>query len=102
MTLRLKIWNTRETRAKFRISQMTVSKGAFVVGKTVRDIMWPASSTVISIKRANEIAEDTDNNGEKKLYVGDTVVLHAKYFDEEELRKLLFGLVGKENEIKLI
>lgn len=82
--------------------EMTVSKGAFVVGKTVRDIMWPSSSTVISIKRADEIDEDTDNNGEKKLYAGDTVVLHAKYFDEEELKELLFGLVGRESEINKV
>jgi NhaP-type Na+/H+ and K+/H+ antiporter len=88
--------------AKISNFEMKVSNGSFVVGKTVRDIMWPSSSTVLSIKRADEIGEDTDNNGEKKLYAGDTVVLHAKYFDEAELKNILFGLVGKDNEIKII
>jgi hypothetical protein len=41
-----------------------------------------------------------DNDGEKKLYVGDTLVLRARFFDEEEIRKMLVGLVGTEHEIK--
>ncbi len=88
--------------AKISNFEMKVSQGSFVVGKTVRDIMWPSSSTVLSIKRADEIGEDTDNNGEKKLYVGDTVVLRAKYYDEAELKKLLVGLVGHDTEINII
>jgi hypothetical protein len=82
--------------------EMIVSDGSFVVGKTVRDIMWPSSSTVLSIKRADSAEEDTDNNGEKKLRVGDAVVLRAKYYDESELRKILFGLVGNDSEIRII
>ncbi len=79
--------------------EMTVAHGSFVVGKAVRDIMWPASSVVISIKRADEAQKDMDNDGEKKLYVGDTVVLRARFFDETEIRSLLVGLVGSEHEI---
>jgi H+/Cl- antiporter ClcA len=85
--------------AKISCFEMKVSENAFVVGKTVRDIMWPSSSVVIGIKRAEEKKDDMDNDGEKKLFVGDTVILRARYFDEEELKNLLFGLVGKEFEI---
>ena len=86
--------------AKISCFEMKVCRNSFVVGKTVRDIMWPSSSVVIGIKRAQEKHDDMDNDGEKKLFVGDTVILRARYFDEEELKKLLFGLVGKETEIK--
>lgn len=79
--------------------EMKVSHGAFVVGKAVRDIMWPSASVVISVTRADETKKDMDNDGEKKLYVGDTLVLRARFFDENEIRTLLVGLVGTEHEI---
>ena len=82
--------------------EMTVAHNSFVVGKAVRDIMWPSSSVVVSIKRADETKKDMDNDGEKKLYVGDTLVLRAKFYDEDEIRSLLIGLVGKEHEITRI
>ena len=82
--------------------EMVVSHNSFVVGKAVRDIMWPSASVVISITRADETKQDMDNDGEKKLYVGDTVVLRARYFDEAEIRKLLVGLVGSEHEINKV
>ena len=79
--------------------EMRVSKGAFVIGKTVRDIMWPASAVVTGVTRADEAEEDMDHDGEKKLLEGDTVILRAKFYDEEEIRSLLCGLVGKDHEI---
>lgn len=79
--------------------EMKVSHDSFVVGKAVRDIMWPSASVVISITRADETRKDMDNDGEKKLYVGDTLVLRARFFDEDEIRKTLIGLVGSEHEI---
>lgn len=82
--------------------EMTVSHNSFVVGKAVRDIMWPHSSVVVSIKRADETAKDMDNDGEKKIFAGDTLLLRAKFFEEDEIRKLLSGLVGSDYEIKRI
>ena len=100
LTLENMVHEQNEGRvANISCFEMKVSENAFVVGKMVRDIMWPASSVVIGIKRAEAKKDDMDNDGEKKLYVGDTVILRARYFDEEELKKLLFGLVGKEFEI---
>lgn len=74
--------------------KMKISEHAFVVGKAVRDIMWPSSSVVIGITRADEKRQDMDNDGEKKLYGGDTIVVRAKFFDEAELKKQLAGLIG--------
>ncbi len=78
--------------------EMKVTAGAFVVGKAVRDIMWPHASVVVGITRSDETKKDMDNDGEKKLYVGDTIMVRARYFDEEELLSLLKALVG-ETEI---
>ncbi|MBE6626263.1 MAG: hypothetical protein E7628_03640 [Ruminococcaceae bacterium] len=76
-----------------------ISPDAFVVGKTVRDVMWPSSTVVVSIKRENEDGNDTDNDGEKKLYAGDTIVLRSQYYDESEITALLRGLLGKDADI---
>ncbi len=79
--------------------EMKVSDSAFVIGKAVRDIMWPPSSVVISITRADDKRQDMDNDGEKRLYAGDKLVVRTKFFDEVELREQLKGLVGSEYEI---
>ena len=61
--------------------------------------MWPPSCVVLSIKRAEKSTADTDHDGEKRLYEGDTVVVRARFFEEEELKKVLLGLMGKNQEI---
>ncbi len=82
--------------------EITVSEGAFVVGKTVRDILWPASSAVIAVRRADESVDDMDNDGEKRLFVGDKVRIRVRFFDENEVRALLSGLVGSDHEITIL
>ena len=76
-----------------------VSHGSFVVGKAVRDVLWPASSVVTSITRAGADKRDMDHDGEKRLYPGDMIVLRVKLYDEEEIRHELAGLVGSDFEI---
>ena len=80
--------------------EMKVSDNAFVIGKAIRDVMWPNASAVISITRANKSQKDMDNDGEKKLYAGDTIVMRSRYYDESEIKKQLCGLVGSDYEIK--
>ena len=82
--------------------RMKVSDGAFVTGKTVRDIMWPPSCVVLSITRADNPCQDLDHDGEKKLFDGDTVIVRAKIYDENTLRKSLEGLVGTQYPIEEI
>lgn len=79
-----------------------ISHGSFVVGKAVRDVLWPASSVVTSITRAGAEKKDMDHDGEKKLYPGDTIVLRVKTYDEEEIRRELAGLVGSDFEITAV
>ena len=80
--------------------EVKISSNAFAVGKTVRDIMWPPSTVLIGITRADENQTDMDNDGEKRLYAGDTIIVRARYYDEDDLRCLLAAIVGKEHQIQ--
>ena len=79
--------------------ELKVSHSAFVIGKSVRDVMWPHASVIVSINRDHRDFSDTDNDGEKKLYAGDTLVLRARCYDEEEMKTYLYDLVGREYPI---
>lgn len=87
---------------KENLFEMKVSDKAFVVGKTVRDVMWPISCVVLGIIHANEDKNTTGNIGEKLMFIGDTIILKANYSDEEKLIHDLHGLVGYEHQIKKI
>ncbi len=76
-----------------------IAPDAFVIGKAVRDVMWPNSTVVVSIKREDQSSDDMANDGEKKLFAGDTLVLRSRYFDEDEIVGLLHGLLGKDSDI---
>ena len=79
--------------------EMKVSENAFVVGKSVRDILWPHSGVVSSIVRGSDARRIMDNDGEKRLYVGDTITLRAQIYNEEETVQYLYSLVGNDYDI---
>ena len=78
---------------------LTVSSNAFVTGKAVRDIMWPHASVIMSITYGSNHQVKMDD-GEQRLYPGDTVTIRAGYYDKEEILKLLQGLAGDAVEIE--
>lgn len=80
--------------------EMQVSSGAFVVGKPIRDILWPATAVVTGVIRANTDYPRMAKDGERKLYVGDRVVVRVSFYDEAEVLRLLEALVGSEHEIR--
>ncbi|MBQ7916582.1 MAG: chloride channel protein [Firmicutes bacterium] len=98
----MKTAENQDKEAHIEDFEMTISNGAFVVGKTVRDVMWPASSAIVSVIRAESHYIDMDSDGEKKLYAGDTIVLRVRYYDEDEVKNYLYGLVGREQEIRCL
>lgn len=79
--------------------KMCVSDNAFVIGKAIRDIMWPATSVVLSILHADEDHGDVDHDGERKLFAGDTLIVRVRCYDEAEMRETLAELVGTAHEI---
>lgn len=92
----------KDKTAEIGYFEMKVSEGSFVIGKAVRDIMWPPSAVVVSVSRADDSKKDMDNDGEKKLYAHDTVMIRTKFYDEKDLVSSLSALVGNDYEIKKI
>ena len=78
-----------------------VSKGSFVIGKSVRDILWPHASVIVSITRDGKDFSDTDKDGEKLLYEGDSLIIRARCYDEEEIKDHLYDLMGRDHEIEI-
>lgn len=90
----------REKIRKIVRWEVVVSDNAFVIGKAVRDILWPHTAIVTSITRANKNVKTMDNGGEKKIYAGDTIVIKLQLFDEEEAKDCIYNLVGRDHEIR--
>lgn len=80
--------------------ELKVSENSFVIGKSVRDIMWPNSLVIISIKRDHENEDKLDNDGERKLYANDTLIVRCRYYEEQKLIRQMQSLVGEKYEIK--
>ena len=82
--------------------ELTVSPNSFVVGKSLRDIMWPHTSVIESISHADsDILEEMDD-GEQRLYPNDKIIIRVGYYERKELLALLEGLVGTDFEIVIV
>lgn len=77
---------------------VTVQKGAFAVGKQIRDIFWPSNLFVLSLKRSDS-GTRVDEHGGKELKEGD--ILHVRYTTTDEIitEAELIAIVG-EQEIR--
>lgn len=72
-----------------------VAENAFAVSKSVRDILWPANTKVSQIV-ADDRVKRMDDDGEKKIHVGDKITLFVQTFDEELTKKELEQILGKQ------
>ena len=71
---------------------LTVQENSFVIGKELRDILWPNACTVISVEQAQE-----SHHGEE-LHAGDIITLRYKTYDPETTANELHALVGQQAE----
>ena len=73
--------------------KFVVQQGAFAIGKAVRDILWPSNTKVSEIVASDERIKRMDDDGEKKIHVGDTLTVITQTFDEaathDELEQIL-------------
>ncbi|MBQ9748633.1 MAG: chloride channel protein [Clostridia bacterium] len=76
-----------------------VSDNAFIIGKPSRDILWPHSAVITAITRADRHHRAMDNDGEKKFYAGDTLVIRVQLYNEEYVTNYLYDLVGRQYEM---
>jgi len=72
-----------------------VAENAFAVSKSVRDILWPANTKVSQIV-ADDRIKRMDDDGEKKIHVGDKITLFVQTFDEELTKKELEQILGEQ------
>lgn len=88
----------RNTKPTIGYFTATVSVDSFVVGKQVRDVMWPNSLVILNIKTEN--MDTLDNDGERRLYANDKISFKCRYYDKAELFENIQHLVGKDHEIE--
>jgi len=72
---------------------LTVQAGAFVVGKEIRDILWPPTCAVLSVDRNPAHAR-----GATGINEGDVLHLHYQTYDPAETMETLEALVGKQSD----
>ncbi len=72
---------------------VVIQKGAFAIGKEIKDVFWPANLFVLSVTHP----KDGNNNGS---FLGEGDTLHVRYttWDEKATEDELFAIVGKEGE----
>lgn len=73
-----------------------VKSGAFAVGKSIRDVLWPANTKVRQIEAGN--VSRMDDDGEKKIHAGDVVTLITQTYDEQATRRELDDILGKQEQ----
>ena len=74
-------------RRKLVEFEMEIEDGAFAVDRSVRDILWPANTLVIKVKNTDangNIIYRMDEDGERKIHVGDKFIIQAETSDVVE------------------
>ncbi len=71
-------------------AELTVAKGAFVVGKEIRDILWPPACVILSVHKS-----ETSESG-SAMGAGDVLKVHYRTFEPQETRRELEALVGEQ------
>ncbi|MCH5152389.1 MAG: chloride channel protein [Clostridiales bacterium] len=75
--------------------EFVVQEGAFAIGKAVRDILWPSNTKVSEIV-ASDLVKRMDDDGEKKIHVGDKLTIITQTFDEAATTKELEEILGAQ------
>lgn len=71
---------------------LTVSKDAFVIGKQLRDILWPNACFVVSIERSSK------HHGHHEILEGDIITVHYKTYNPTATAEELTVLMGKQSD----
>ena len=74
---------------------LTVAPDSFVVGKEIRDILWPPTCTVLSVHRNPDAPHDEPGIGG-----GDLLHVHYQTYEPEVTMAVLEALVGDQTDIR--
>ena len=73
--------------------ELIVKKGAFVVGREVRDVLWPPRCMVVSVIKDPDVRHD-----DGKIHEGDMLTVHYNTTHPEFIEEKLEELVGDQRE----
>lgn len=85
-------------RKKLVECEVEIEPGSFAVDRSVRDILWPANTLVIKVKKTDaegNIIYRMDKDGERKIHVGDKFVIQAETSDFEETYRQICYIVKR-------
>ena len=69
---------------------LTVQPSSFIVGKEVRDVLWPPTCTILSIRKQN------GSHFEETISAGDMLHIHYRTYDEKKTLDLIEHIVGHQ------
>ena len=69
--------------------EIEVKKGAFIIGKESRDILWPINCVVVSVKR-----NSLHSPSFLKIDEGDVLKIHAKTYNKEKTLEEIYAITG--------
>ena len=73
---------------------VTVAHDSFAVNKSIPDILWPPTCTVLSIRRDPNSLRHADPS----LHEGDILHLHYRTYDNAETKRQIEAIVGSQSE----
>lgn len=74
-------------------SSFVIQPGAFVIGKEIRDILWPPTCVITSVRKSH-----TSDSHSPLLGAGDTLHLHYRTTTPEYTFEKLENLIGKQGD----
>ena len=74
--------------------RVTVASDSFVVGKEIRDILWPPTCMILSVHKP----ETNNTHGGTGIGAGDILHIHYQTYDPEATIANLEALVGKQTK----
>lgn len=74
-----------------------VKETAFVVGKSIRDVLWPANTKVTHVDAGDNVKR-MDDDGEKKIRVGDVLTLITQTYDLDATKHELDDILGRQDD----
>ena len=74
---------------------VTIKPGSFAIGKQIRDIFWPNTLKVLSVKRM-ETNNEVDRYGENDLREGDILHIRFSTTDIQRTNQDLYAIIGEQ------
>lgn len=83
---------TQGKKSKIIEVSLTVGPDAFVIGKEIKDILWPYTCLVLSLERTNVV------RGTAEIFEGDIITVHYETYDPKITADELECLAGKQSD----